>query len=119
MNETIRTLWRTNRLLVIAFAIALSLTIVFGVRTAAFLVYWSSHQNVPVAGWMPPGYVAKSYRVDIEIVREALALDPEARDRRPIARIAADRGVPVEELIRDVNDALEAARTDEAAADGQ
>ena len=52
MNATIRTLWRTNRLLVIAFAIALSLTVVFGVRTAAFFIYWSAHQNMPVAGWM-------------------------------------------------------------------
>jgi hypothetical protein len=95
VNETFRTLWRTNKLLVIAFAIALSLTVVFGIRTTAFLIYWSTHQNEPVAGWMPAGYVAKSYRVDIELVREALGLDPQARDRRPIARIAADRGVPV------------------------
>jgi hypothetical protein len=114
VNETIRTLWRTNRLLVIAFAIALTLTVVFGVRTTAFLIYWSNHQNVPIAGWMPAGYVAKSYRVDIETVREALGLDPEAHDRRPIARIAKDRGVPVEVLISDVNAALKAAEAQEA-----
>jgi len=115
VNETLRTLWRTNKPLVIAFAIALSLTVVFGVRTTGFLVYWSSHQNVPVAGWMPPGYVAKSYRVDIEVVREALGLDPLERDRRPIARIARDRGVPVEQLIRDVNEGLKAAKANKAA----
>ena len=118
MNQTIRTLWQTNRLLVIAFAIALSLTIIFGVRTTAFFIYWSAHQDVPVAGWMPAGYVAKSYRVEIETVREALGLDPQDRDRRPIARIAADRGVPVEDLIGRVNEALREARADEAT-DGQ
>jgi hypothetical protein len=112
--ETLRTLWRTNRLLVIAFAIALSFTVVFGARTAAFYIYWSGHQNVPVAGWMPPGYVAKSHRVDIEVVREALGLDPQARDRRPIARIAHDRGVPVQSLIRDVNEALAKAEAGKA-----
>lgn len=118
MNETLRTLWRTNKILVIAFAVALSLTVVFGIRTTVFFVYWSAHQNEPVAGWMPTGYVAKSYRVDIEVVRAALGLDPEKRDRRPIDRIAADRGVPAGQLIRDVNAALREARAREAA-DGQ
>lgn len=115
MNETFRTLWRTNKLLVIAFAVAFSFTVVFGIRTTASFLYWSSHQNVPVAGWMPAGYVAKSYRVDIEVVREALGLDPRDRDRRPIARIARDRGVPVDQMIRDVNEALKSARDSEAA----
>ncbi len=114
MNETIRTLWRTNKLLVIAFAVALSFTVIFGVRTTAFFIYWSAHQNEPVAGWMPAGYVAKSYRVKIELVREALGLDPEMRDRRPIARIARERGVPVEQLIRQLNEALKAAKSAEA-----
>lgn len=100
MKETIRTLWRSNRILVIAFAIALALTAVFGIRTTASLIYWSNHRNVPVAGWMSAGYVAKSYRIDIETVRKSLGLDPDMRDRRPIGRIAADRGVPAEVLIR-------------------
>ncbi len=115
MNDTIRTLWRTNRLLVIAFAVALSLTILFGARMTASLIYWSGHQNVPVAGWMPAGYVAKSYRVDIEVVRTALGLDPDLRDRRPIARIAADRNVPVDQLIRDVNETLKTAGAERGA----
>lgn len=114
MNATIRTLWRTNRLLVIAFAVALSLTVVFGIRTTAFLIYWSGHQNVPVTGWMTAGYVAKSYRVDVEIVRQALGIDPNEADRRPIARIAADRGMSVFELIDDVNEALRDAQPPEA-----
>jgi hypothetical protein len=114
MRDTLRTLWNTNRLLVIAFTIALSLTIVFGVRTTAFYVYWSTHRDLPVEGWMPAGYVARSHHVDVEVVREALGLEPGARDRRPIARIAADRGVPVEELVRDVNKALAEARAGDA-----
>ena len=44
----------------------------------------------------------------------ALGLDPDLRDRRPIARIARDRNVPVEILIRDVNEALKAAKSVEA-----
>lgn len=110
MKDIIRALWRNNRLLMIAFAVALSLTIVFGVRTAAFLIYWSAHQNMPVEGWMPAGYVAKSYRVDIEVVRQALGLPADSHDRRPIGRIAAERGVPVSELIDSVNKALQKAR---------
>lgn len=118
MTETLRTLWRTNRILVIAFAVALSLTVVFGIRTTVFYAYWSTHRNVPVAAWMPAGYVAKSHRVDVELVREALGLEPHERDRRPIARIAKDRGVPPDQLIRSVNEAL-AGSAGDGAADGQ
>jgi hypothetical protein len=62
--------------------------------------------------------VAKSYRVDIEKCARRSDSTRIERDRRPIARIARDRGVPVDRLIRDVNEALKAAKANEAA-DGQ
>lgn len=104
MTVLIRSLWRTNRLLVIAFALALCATVFFGVRTAAFYIYWSGHQYMPVEPWMPAGYIARSHHVDIEVIREVLGI--EHGDRRPIGRIARDRHVPVSTLINDINAVL-------------
>ena len=109
MNETIRTLWRTNRLLVIAFAVAVSFTILFGLRMAVFY----GHRPPPdgeIAGWMTVRHIARANHIDPEVVHDALGLEPGLRDRRPIARIAHDRGVPLDELVSTVQDAVDKER---------
>ena len=58
----VKRLWQTHRLLLIAFTVAAALTLFFAIRTTAFFIYWSNHQNVEIEGWMTIGYVAHSYR---------------------------------------------------------
>lgn len=104
-------LWRDHRLLLIAFLVAALLAVAFTARTAAFYYYWSTHRDVPIEGWMTVGYVARSYDVDRDILREALGLALDQADRRPLEQIARDRGVPLAQLIAEVMAAIDAART--------
>ncbi|MBO6719529.1 MAG: hypothetical protein JJ913_16360 [Rhizobiaceae bacterium] len=114
MLTLVRRLWRDNRLLLIAFAVAAVLTLFFAVRTVAFYVYWAGHQNVAIEGWMTIGYVAHSYRLDPQDLQDALGFDPRQPNRHPLGRIARDMGVPLPDLIARVEAAIEAVREDMA-----
>lgn len=108
MNETIRTLWRTNRILVIAFAVALAFTLLFGVRATFFYMHRPPLDG-EIADWMTVRHIARANHVDPRIVHEALDLEPGTHDRRPLARIALDRGVSPDELIGTVRTAIDEA----------
>lgn len=110
MKRLVRHLWRNNRLLLIAFTVAAALTLFFAIRTAAFFIYWSNHQNVEIEGWMTIGYVAHSYRLPPEELQKALGYDPRKPERRPLGRIAQETGEPLPELIVRVEAAIEVAR---------
>ncbi len=103
-------LWVTNRLLVIAFAVAVALTLFFGARTATRYVYWTAHREEPVQSWMTIGYIAKSWSVERNAVFEAAGIDPLSRDRRTLARIARERGESVDDLIARIERAVADAR---------
>lgn len=108
VRATISFLWTRHRLLTIAFSLALLLTLFFTVRTVAFYVYWAGHRNLPVEGWMPVGYVARSYGLPPEDLQAVLGI--ERGDRRPLAQIARERGVPLSTLIGEVEAAIAEAR---------
>jgi hypothetical protein len=96
--------WRAAPFLTLAFAGALVLTIWFAGRFVAQAVYWSdpAHLDQPIAGWMTPGYVARSWDVPPEVVAPALSLPPPGQgDRRPppLQALARERGVPLNDLI--------------------
>lgn len=105
-------LWRHHRAALVALALALLLAVLFAVRLTVFAVYWSdpSHRDQGIEGWMTPGYVARSWDVDIEVVRAALPPGPAGRDS--LDRIAAARGIPLPELTARIADAIEAARAE-------
>ncbi|QKV18028.1 hypothetical protein [Oricola thermophila] len=109
MKRTIRTLWRTNRILVIAFAVAVLFTLAFGLRATVFYM----HRPPPdgeIAGWMTVRHIARSNDIDPLIVKEALGLDLEAHDHRPLARIARDRGLSPDILVETLRNAIDEAR---------
>ena len=112
MTGLVKRLWRTHRLLLIAFTVAAVLTLFFAFRTVAFYVYWAGHQNLPVEGWMTIGYVAHSYRVPPEELQKALGFDPQRPNRHPLGRIAREAGIPLNEMIDRVEAAIAAARTE-------
>jgi hypothetical protein len=101
---------RRHPFLAAAFALALALTVAFGARTFVRAIYWSAHHQDPIAAWMPIGYVAQAYDVPPDVLLEAVGLPAGARDRRPIAEIAATTGRSDEDVIRLLEAAIEAAR---------
>lgn len=113
MRRTLGLMWRRHRLLTVAFLAAAGITLLLAVRTTAFYVYWANHRAVPVEPWMTVGYVARSWEVSPTALREALGLPLQVRDRRSIAQIARDKGVPVEVLVAEIETALAAAQRQE------
>lgn len=101
MRARLRYLWQHNRLALIAFAITLTLLVGFGVRTLSATVYWMNpaHQDQPLAGWMSPRYVARSYKLPPHVLGPALFLKKGAPPkRRSLDSIAADNGVSLAQL---------------------
>lgn len=109
---TLKRLWRHNRWLTIAFALTLTLALVFIIRAGVFFVYWQQHQDEPIEGWMTVRYIARSYRVDPKIVHDAAGLPRTGPDRRPLVKIASEDGRPLDEMTARI---LEAIRADRAA----
>lgn len=80
----------------------------FGLRLVVFGMHWSdpANRNQPIAGWMSPGYVAMSWHVPKPVVMEALGLEEKSRDRKSLDDLARERGLPVDVLIRELEDAI-------------
>ena len=85
-------LLRRRPLLTSAFIIAAVLTAVFLAKAIFFYTYWTDHRQQAVARWMTPDYIARAWKLDIEDIEERLDLDDRELTRRPIARIARQRG---------------------------
>lgn len=111
------TLWRARPWLTSAFLLACAVTLFFAGRFTVYTAYWATHQEVPVEPWMTVGYVARSWGIDPRTLDEAAGLpEPEVKGRpQPLVEIARDRGVPVAEVIADVEAALAELRAQEAA----
>jgi hypothetical protein len=104
------TAWRKRPILTSAFLLACAVTLFFAGRLVFFTVYWSTHREMPVQAWMTVGYVARSWGLDPRGLDAAAGLPvPEEKGRpQPLAEIARDRGVPVTEVIAEVEAAIAA-----------
>ncbi|RME13786.1 MAG: hypothetical protein D6801_10515 [Alphaproteobacteria bacterium] len=106
-------MWRAAPVATVVLALALAAFAVFAGRSVAFWVYWHdpAHREQVISGWMTPGYVAHSWHVPREVVLKALDLPAAPPKRRmSLDEIAAERGVPTEELIGEVERAIAAYR---------
>jgi sugar phosphate isomerase/epimerase len=102
------TLWRARPWLTSAFLSACALTLFFAGSFAYATIYWATHQNEPVRPWMTVGYVARSWGLDGREIDALANLPlPEVKGHpQTLKEIAADRGVPVSEVIAEVEAAL-------------
>lgn len=114
------TLWRARPWLTSAFLLACAVTLFFSVRLVVHTVYWAAHQEEAVQPWMTVGYVARSWGLDRRAVDAEAGLPlPEVKGRpQPLSEIAADRGVPVSEVIKQVEAAIQTLRAEDAARKG-
>ena len=105
----LRYLWTHHRWGMIGFGAALMLALLFAVRLTVFTIYWAdpAHRNQPIAGWMTPGYIARSYYVDAAVIRAALPITPSARST--LAEIAERSSIPLPVLLTYIEDAIRAA----------
>ncbi|WP_377506213.1 hypothetical protein [Octadecabacter sp. R77987] len=109
----IKRLWRTQKIALIAFVIALGALGFFGFKTVSAWLYWNdpAHQDQPLAGWMSPRYVAMSYQLPPEVIGPALFLEQDAAPRRiSLDRIAAENGLTLAELQARIDAAAKAWR---------
>jgi len=88
-------------LLITAFGAALILTLFFGFRLAMGAFYWSNpaHQDQPIEGWMPLGYVGRSWDIPREALLQITGIPGDSLPRRSLEAIARDTGVPLRVLI--------------------
>ncbi len=100
---------RRHPILTLTFALALVLTLFFAVRFTVQVVYWSNpdHRNQQVQPWMTVGYIGKSWGLPAREIDAMAGLPPPQRGRpASLQQIARDRGVPVAEVIAQVESAL-------------
>lgn len=108
----LRRLWHEQRLALIAFAVAVGLTLFFGGRMVARAIYWADpeHRQQHPEAWMTPGYIARSWHLHVEQIDAALGISngPELVGSGPptLERIAEVLNVPVSELINKLDTAL-------------
>lgn len=100
MKRLTRQLWERNKVGLIAFLLALAVSLFFILRLGIFWIYWSdpAHREQPIEGWMTPGYVAYSHHVPKETVVRALGLTPDGHFHKTLDDIAEESGRSVAEL---------------------
>ncbi|MDP4031489.1 MAG: hypothetical protein Q8P60_01315 [Pseudorhodobacter sp.] len=103
-------LWQKHPLLILAFGLAMVLTLVFSVRVAMFAPHWrgSDIAAQPIQGWMTPRLIMHAYDVPPEIVAQALAIPEHSNLRLPLSELAKTRGVTVDTLLVTLNAAIAA-----------
>jgi hypothetical protein len=97
---------------VIAFALIVLATGVFGLRTVRRAMYWRAHRDEVIRPWMSIPYVAHSYRVPPHVLYQALGIPPQPHDQRPLKAIAREHNRPVDEVISVLHDTIMRERAD-------
>jgi hypothetical protein len=106
-------IWRDAPFLSLGLVAALILVGYFAVKLTLGALYWTdpARQNVPLAGWMTPRFVAHSWSVPPDLVATTLDLERDGTGQRvTLKQLAARKGVPVTALITDLEVAIAAFR---------
>lgn len=90
------------------FAVALLLTLLFAVRVMRHIRSGGPPQDI--RAWMSIPHIARSQRVPVALLNEAVGLSPDAFERRPLVELAQEQERPVEELIAALKAAIIQAR---------
>ena len=96
--------------MVIGFCLALAAALYFGSRAGktARRMHWRNEEIQP---WMSVPFVAHLHHTREDLLFRAIRVDPNPHDRRPIRDIAREEKVPVSDLIRDIEKAIQDNRT--------
>ena len=106
-ERSLKSLFRRHPWLVSTLALATLLSLVFAVRFTIGVAYWTSHQKEPVQSWMTVRYVGKSWGLSPRTINTEAGLPELVRGHpQTFSEIARQRGVPVEEVIHEVEAAV-------------
>lgn len=93
-----------------AFVLVLCATGFFLMRAVRPALYWHYQRDEPIRPWMTVSYVAHSYHVPPHLLFQALGLQRQPHDRRPIREIAREQHRSTGEVIAILQDAIVHAR---------
>ncbi|MFY0679855.1 MAG: hypothetical protein JXR13_04695 [Thalassovita sp.] len=109
-------LWRNHKPTMLLLAAALVAAVVFGARFAFDHRHWRGRppEKPPIEAWMTIGFVAHAYHIPPKVIREMIGFeDPEKRLH--FDEIASRQGRSVEELLQELDAAIQAHRPKRAA----
>lgn len=86
--STVRTFRWKQWLVVAVFLLIAGFTAFKAVNMVREAIYWKTHRDEAIRGWMSVGYVAHSYRVPPGVLKLALDLPDKQPDKRPLRKIA-------------------------------
>ncbi|MCI2393161.1 hypothetical protein [Aliiroseovarius sediminis] len=112
MISFLKRMWRAAPWATTILALAMAAGVFFGTRTVASWVYWNdpARRDQPIAAWMTPRYVTYSWRIPRKVMIDALGSPNPAEGFRNFEHLAQDRGIPVDELMMQIEDAIVAFR---------
>lgn len=99
---------RQRPLLVAGFLLACAVTLASASWLTYSAIYWNNHRNQAVQPWMTVGYIARSWGLEGPKLDALAGLPgPKAKGHpQPLSEIAADRGVPVAQVVAEVEKAI-------------
>ena len=110
MRGTVKRLWANHPRLLLAFVLASTLALFFAGRLIVSAVYWSNHRLEVVQPWMTVGYVGRSWRLDPREIDAVAGLPAPDGHPQTLEDIARQRGVPVADVVAQVEAAVAALR---------
>lgn len=117
MIQRLKSAWARHPVMTAGFLLAVTLTILFAIRSAVFVIYWNDpdHFNQPIEGWMTPRYIMHSWQLSPEDVMQVIGDGPMPPRRQTLEEIAANRGVPLSQIIDNLTKALDQIEAQRAA----
>lgn len=110
---SVKDIFKKHPFLFSAFLLASALTLFFAFRFISSAVYWSQHHEEPIRPWMTIGYIGKSWDLNPRAIDETASLPlPVAGKPYTLQDIADQRGVPVENIIKQVEAAITELKVD-------
>ena len=95
-------LFQRHPKLVSALTLTSVIALFFAVKFIVGVVYWSQHQQEAIRPWMTAGYIGKSWGINPRELDRQAGLPPPTDHPYTLAEAAKQRGIPVEELIKQV-----------------
>ncbi len=89
----------------IGFLLSIGIVTYFSIRAFRTLPHLRGGETI--RPWMTLPYIAHAHRVPVASLYQALGIPYQARDHRPISRIARSLGLPVQTVITELQNALQ------------